>query len=204
MKFSYSTILKIFAFAMILWSGGCNGSSDNSKTKTFVQENSFVIPPISEKQKQEFLDAINTARTQQQDCGKYGIQPAVSRLTWSDKLYKAAYTYNYDMVHGNARHHTGSNTNSDIVAKALHLNHGSSTRDRIKYYKYDFYYIGENIAEGYESVDDVIQGWLDSDGHCQNLMNPNFTEFGMSLIESDDPNDKYGKYWTQDFGQPKH
>lgn len=164
------------------------------------KDNGFNIPPISEQQKKEFLDAVNAARATQQDCGEYGIKDAVSALTWSDKLYKAAYTYNYDMVHGNAWHHVGSDTDSDIVAKDQHLNHGSYMRDRIEYYNYDFYYIGENIAKGYQTLDDVIQGWLDSDGHCKNMMDPNFTELGMSLMLADD---KYGKYWTQDFGQPR-
>ena len=160
----------------------------------------FYIPPISDAQKKEFLDAVNNARAQQQDCGQYGIKPAVSALSWSDKLYKAAYTYNYDMVHGNAWHHVGSNTDSDIVAKNLHLGRGSTMRDRIEYYNYDFYYIGENIAKGQQNVNAVIHAWLDSDGHCKNMMDPHFTELGMSLMLS---NDKYGKYWTQDFGKPK-
>ena len=164
------------------------------------KENSFDIPPISEEQKKAFLDAVNKARAQQQDCGQYGIKDAVPALTWNDKLYKAAYTYNYDMVHGNAWHHVGSNTDSDIVAKTQHLGHGSHMRDRIEYYNYDFYYIGENIAKGYQTLNDVIQGWLDSDGHCKNMMDPHFTELGMSLMLA---NDKYGKYWTQDFGQPR-
>ncbi len=172
--------------------------SDNNQT------DSFVIPVILSKQKKEFLDAVNAARAQEQDCGESGIKPAVGTLKWSDKLYKAAYTYNYDMVHGNAWHHRGSNTDSDIVAKAEYLGEGSHMRDRIEYYKYNFYYIGENIAKGYQSVDDVVAGWIDSDGHCKNLMNSHFTELGMSLLESDDANDHYGKYWTQDFGQPKY
>ncbi len=164
------------------------------------KDEKFVIPPISEKQKKAFLDAVNNARAHQQDCGEYGMQDAVPALTWNDKLYKAAYTYNYDMVHGNAWHHVGSNTDSDIVAKTQHLGRGSYMRDRIEYFNYNFYYIGENIAKGYRTLDDVIQGWLDSDGHCKNLMDPHFTELGMSLMLADD---KYGKYWTQDFGEPR-
>lgn len=167
-------------------------------------EAGFTIPPISNEQKKEFLDAVNEARAHEQDCGEYGVKPAVGALTWSDKLYKAAYTYNYDMVHGNAWHHVGSNTQSDIVAKAEHLDGGSHMRDRIEYYNYDFYYIGENIAKGYKTLHDVIAGWIDSDGHCRNLMDAHFTQLGMSLLESDNTEDKYGKYWTQDFGQEKH
>ncbi len=183
---------------------GDDGADDQADDGDNNQTDSFVIPAISSQQKKEFLDAVNAARAQEQDCGVYGKKPAVGTLKWNDKLYKAAYTYNYDMVHGNAWHHRGSNTDSDIVAQAEHLGEGSHMRDRIEYYKYDFYYIGENIAKGYQSVSDVVAGWIDSDGHCKNLMDPHFTELGMSLLESDDSNDHYGKYWTQDFGQPKY
>ena len=125
-------------------------------------------------------------------------------MKWSDKLYKAAYIYNYDMVHGGAWNHVGSNTKYDIVAKEKNLGKGSSMSDRIKFVGYDYRYAGENIAKGQRSVKEVVDGWIDSDGHCKNLMNPNFTEIGMSLLVSDDPNDRYRNYWTQDFGQPMH
>ncbi|MFN2323641.1 MAG: CAP domain-containing protein, partial [Trueperaceae bacterium] len=53
---------------------------------------------------------------------------------------------------------------------------------------------GENVAAGYPSVDAVMAGWLGSDGHCANLMNPGFTEFGAG---------ESGRYWTQGFARPR-
>ncbi|SFV67217.1 hypothetical protein MNB_SV-13-1015 [hydrothermal vent metagenome] len=44
-------------------------------------------------------------------------------------------------------------------------------------------------------------GWLKSDSHCANLMNPNFTELGMAMIK--DESTKYIHYWTQNFGTPR-
>lgn len=53
---------------------------------------------------------------------------------------------------------------------------------------------GENIAWGYGSPEAVVEGWMNSPGHCANLMNPNFTETGVGFYE--------GSLWTQTFGRP--
>jgi uncharacterized protein YkwD len=58
--------------------------------------------------------------------------------------------------------------------------------------------IGENIAAGYFSVDDVTEGWLTSDGHCSMIMDGRVNTFGMALVENQ--NGSYTAYWTQTFG----
>jgi len=54
----------------------------------------------------------------------------------------------------------------------------------------------ENIAAGQTTPEQVIQGWLDSDGHCANIMNANFEEMGVALATN---SGIYGIYWTQVF-----
>ena len=51
--------------------------------------------------------------------------------------------------------------------------------------------VGENIAQGQMSIAEVMSGWLHSEGHCRNLMNPLFREVGIAEIDH---------YWVQDFG----
>lgn len=164
-------------------------------------EPGFIVPAIDEAEKQEFLTAINNARSQPQDCGTYGIKPAVSSLVWNEKLYKAAYTYNYDMAYGGAWSHVGSGTEFDIVASNIVDIQYSTMTDRITYYDYRYFAIGENIAAGYNSTASVISGWLGSDGHCANMMNSNYTEVGMSLLINPDDSKNYYYYWTQNFGR---
>jgi uncharacterized protein YkwD len=53
------------------------------------------------------------------------------------------------------------------------------------------YTVGENIAQGQMSIDEVMTGWLKSEGHCKNLMNPAFKEIGVA---------EFNHYWVQDFG----
>ena len=163
-------------------------------------ETEFPIPNINDTQKQEFLTAINNARSHAQDCGRYGIKSSVDPLTWSDKLYKVAYVHNYDMAYSGVFSHTGSGTEFDIVAMNIDGISTSTMTDRIRYYEYRYSTIGENIAAGYSSIESVITGWLNSDGHCDNIMDADFTQVGMALLYNEHSNYRY--YWTQNFGKP--
>jgi uncharacterized protein YkwD len=160
------------------------------------------VPPIDDEIKAMYLDAINTARSQTQDCGSEGVKPAVSPLTWNDMLYTAAYRQSYDLAYSNTFSHTGSGTETDVTAQALHPGQGSTTKERIEYAGYiDWKAYGENLAAGttMDVVQEAIDAWLSSPGHCANLMNPDFTEVGMAHVENVDSD--YLHYWAQVFGK---
>ena len=53
---------------------------------------------------------------------------------------------------------------------------------------------GENIAEGYTTAEDVMNGWINSPGHRANLLNPAFKDIGIGASGGGAP------YWVQDFG----
>ena len=148
--------------------------------------------------KQKYLDAINQARSQTQDCGYKGIKPPVPALKWNDKLYDAAYMHSNDLAETDTFSHTGSGKASDLAAQKLHPNVGSTVKERIEYRGYVWSWYGENIAAGYGTLESVMIGWLNSPGHCANIMNPNFKEVGMALVKKD--GSQYYDYWTQDFG----
>ena len=57
--------------------------------------------------------------------------------------------------------------------------------------------IGENIAEGYPTAEDVVAGWMSSPGHRANILSPNFTEIGIGVAGGAG---KFGTYWTEEFG----
>ena len=65
---------------------------------------------------------------------------------------------------------------------------------------YTFSYIGENIAAGQKSPEDVMNIWMNSPGHRANILNPEYTEIGVGL---DYANNIYGLHWVQLFGRPK-
>lgn len=160
------------------------------------------VPAIDSAVREMYLDVINTARSESQDCGEYGVKPAVAPLRWSDALYKASYRHSNDLARTNTFSHTGSGTATDIAAQALHPGEGSHVGERIEHAGYtNWRAYGENIAAGtvMDEAQEAIDAWLSSPGHCANLMNSNFTEVGMAHVMDSDSH--YTHYWTQDFGK---
>lgn len=62
----------------------------------------------------------------------------------------------------------------------------------------------ENIAKGQQTPADVVQGWLESDGHCSNIMEPRLTLLGVGYFAGMATNPRFNSelYWTQNFGTP--
>lgn len=56
---------------------------------------------------------------------------------------------------------------------------------------------GENIAAGYGTPADVMNGWMNSEGHRANILNGSFGQVGIGYYT--DPNTAYGTYWVQIF-----
>jgi len=112
-------------------------------------------------------------------------------LAMNDKLHKAAYDHSADML---ARDFF-SHTNPD----------GEGPGERLAEVGYVWSWWGENIAAGYPSPEDVMAGWMGSEGHRANILNCNFTEIGVGYVysASDGGTLRYYHYWTQDFGRPR-
>lgn len=51
---------------------------------------------------------------------------------------------------------------------------------------------GENIAMGQRSAEEVVNAWMNSEGHRKNILSPNFTHIGVGHTGT-------GNYWTQMF-----
>ena len=78
---------------------------------------------------------------------------------------------------------------------------GRTPGERVRAVGYKETLVGENIAYGPPSADDVVKGWLDSPGHCENIMDPRFTEMGLAYAPGRAP--KPGLYWVQLFAAPR-
>ena len=48
-----------------------------------------------------------------------------------------------------------------------------------------------------------MDGWLDSPGHCANIMNPAFTEMGAAYRGRSARDENRTAYWTQEFARPR-
>ena len=127
------------------------------------------------------LARINQLRAAGADCrGGGNFAPAVA-LGWSPLLTQAAEAHSQDMVAKSFFSHTGSS--------------GSSLAERVNATGYAWSNLGENIAAGYPGIDKVMDGWIASDGHCANLMNPAFDQVGLACVPGSAANNRKS-YWT--------
>ncbi len=151
---------------------------DEIPTDTGTNNNTF-FPALTGNFQTDMLGYVNALRTKGCKCD--GIQmPLVSALKWNSLLENAAKRHANDMSKNNFFDHTGSD--------------GSTLATRATAAGYAWSALGENIAKGYTSVPNVIDGWVKSSGHCKNMMSANFTELGAANVTA---------YWVQDFGKSR-
>jgi uncharacterized protein YkwD len=133
------------------------------------------------------LVLANQVRARGRRCGSAWFD-AARPLALSPLLTRAALDHSQDMAVHDLFEHTGrdGSTPAERVKRAGYLPRAA---------------VGENIAAGAASADDVMQGWLDSPGHCANLMDPRFSEMGLAYVI--DPVSESGIYWTQVFASPR-
>lgn len=70
--------------------------------------------------------------------------------------------------------------------------------DMIRDFGISFTAAGENIAAGQQTAKSVVQAWMNSKGHRENILNASFTEIGVGYASGGSMN----HYWTQMFIHP--
>lgn len=131
---------------------------------------------------QRVLDLTNQARAVARSCGTTSY-PAAPALTWNASLATAARSHASDMAVSNYFSHT-SQDGRTFVQRATNAGYSG------------YRALGENIAAGQPTPESVVAGWLNSPGHCSNIMSANFRELGVGVGTGG----SYGIYWVQDFG----
>lgn len=132
------------------------------------------------------LQAINEARAMPRVCGSTGYAAAPA-LSWDERLFAAAAGHAEDM----ARNDYFSHESQD----------GRTFSQRVSEAGYEWSATGENLAAGQADVEQVIQAWIDSPGHCANLMSESFTEVGTACVA--EPESTYRQYWVMSLGRPE-
>ena len=64
------------------------------------------------------------------------------------------------------------------------------------------YTVGENIAAGVATPEEVVKLWMNSPGHRSNILNTDYEEFGVGYTYKGNSSYKY--YWVQMFKRPMH
>ena len=145
-------------------------NSNNQQVEAPVKTPSKnVSQSVSEFEKQ-VVDLTNAERA------KAGLKP----LEMHSPLMNVAHAKSADMAENNYFSHTSPTFGSPF--------------DQIKSAGISYRSAGENIAQGQRTPQQVVQAWMESPGHRQNIMNANFTHIGVGFVED-------GYYWTQQFIQ---
>jgi len=120
---------------------------------------------------------VNEARAKGANCGGEKF-PATSPLKEDATLDCVARAYAKTMHDGNFFDHTGQD--------------GSSPTDRMDAAGIKWRGAGENIAEGQQTPQEVMDSWMNSPGHCANIMG-DYSLIGIGFYQGD---------WVQDFDLP--
>lgn len=132
------------------------------------------------------LQLVNDVRARGTRCGEKPFGPAPP-VRLSGALAEVALGHASDMALHDYFEHQDLN--------------GRSPADRVRAIGYRETLVGENIAYGPQSADEVVQGWLDSPGHCENIMDPRFSEMGLAFAAGQAS--RRGLYWVQLLAAPR-
>jgi uncharacterized protein YkwD len=132
------------------------------------------------------LELVNDVRAHGTRCGERLYSPAPP-LALSGTLANVAFGHAADMAEHDYFEHRDLN--------------GQSPADRVRAVGYREKLVGENIAYGPKTVEEVVRGWLDSPGHCENIMDPRFAEMGIAYMAG--RSGRHGLYWVQVFAEPQ-
>jgi uncharacterized protein YkwD len=130
------------------------------------------------------LELVNEARARPTRCGRQTFN-ATTPLKLSPALGNAALAHSLDMAARGYFDHVGPD--------------GSTPASRVTRAGYAWRSVGENLAAGVPTPDEAVAGWLQSAAHCQNLMDPRFTDMGVGFIVN--PKNPSVIFWTQVFAQ---
>ncbi len=168
----------------------------------FLTAAQLVQPARVSAQQADFVNEaqrlINDVRNRLPSCnllqnGQAFIVPASAprarpTLSWNPKLASIAQSH------------------SQAMAKESFFDHvdttGKNVSDRAKGAGYKYRVVAENIAAGQDNLSEVVMEWVASKGHCENMIDDRVTEFGLAMVQSNNPTDPYSTYWTLVLGTP--
>lgn len=145
-----------------------NNNVDTDKDNIVSNEN--VTGEFASFQK-EVVRLVNVERA------KLGL----AQLSLNAKLSNVATLKSQDMINKNYFSHTSPTYGSPF--------------EMMKKFNISYKTAGENIAKGQKTPAQVVNAWMNSQGHRENILNKNYTEIGIGVAKDA----KGTLYWTQMF-----
>lgn len=142
-------------------------------------EDSGVLPPFQDNEnpgvdsnmneyEKEVIRLVNEIR----------VANGLGELVADEELSRVARIKSQDMKDNNYFSHTSPTYGSPF--------------DMMKNFGISYKTAGENIARGQATPQAVVNGWMNSQGHRENILNASYNRIGVGYVEE-------GNYWTQMF-----
>lgn len=165
--------------------GGGGGSGGDEAAPPVAQASVPVEPcPVGDLSNTA-VPAINALRSVAQVCGGNSYS-AVGAVSWDARLAEAARAHSTDMAANNFFSHTGSQA--------------STLGGRVTAAGYTWTVVAENLAAGPGDLSAALSGWMNSPGHCQNLMQAAVTQVGLACVRRQGGGQT--PYWTMVLAKP--
>lgn len=128
----------------------------------------------------QVIALVNQRRAAGADCGSRGSFAPAGPVQLNTALRQASRCHSLDMDVNMYFSHT-SQDGRNFVTRINEAGYTGSAR-------------GENIAAGYSTPEAVMTGWMNSDGHCANIMKADINRMGVGLSDENRPT------WTMTTG----
>ena len=163
-----------------------NNANNNNNTNSSDKNDSVVQKPSTDNTtsnndqsssnsflsfQKEVVRLVNVERT------KRGL----SELSFNTELSHVATLKSQDMINKNYFDHTSPTYGSPF--------------DMMKKFNISYRSAGENIAMGQRTPAEVVEAWMNSKGHRENILNSSYTDLGVGVAKKSDGT----LYWTQMF-----
>jgi uncharacterized protein YkwD len=191
------------------WLNSTSGHRENLLNATFTEIGMGVYQGGAERM--YWVQVLGTSQGGQADPGNQvsgdGCAPGADMAA----LAAAAITFTNDAraavgvapVTENAALTAAALSHSQSMAVQGFVGHedpatGERVNDRVLAQGYSYFVVAENIATGICAADTVVNEWLNSTGHRENLLSPDYTEIGIGVYQGGEQ----GMYWVQVFATP--
>ena len=146
-----------------------------------------IAPAINPAYEQQVVELVNTTRAGQ------GLPP----LKRNTGLDDAARYFSTDMGQDNY-YGVAPNDHDTHDRQGGTLIWTCAMASRIAFYYSSYTSIAENIAQGYDTPQEVMNGWMNSPPHKNNILSAASWEIGVGYYTG---SGDHAPYWTQDFGR---
>lgn len=123
------------------------------------------------------------ANAQLGEIGEQGVREAILCMVNVERTGRGLHALAAD-----ERLDRAAQAHSEDMAARDYFDHetpeGTGPGDRISAQGYVFSTWGENISLGVSSAHDLMEGWMASEGHCQNILRPNFSDLGFGIAQA--------------------